>query len=135
MNELKILLKHMKQYIDDGKLKYEDLTSDKPWILICAHTDFPDKDYEKLSDVYYDNEDSIHEELEEYIIEVSQHDGEERDYTFEIYLKNPETGETGWKIDTVEILAVNYPEAIKKLKKVKDFDTIIQDYNKPSFVK
>jgi CheY-like chemotaxis protein len=57
-----------------------------------------------------------------------------RDYAFEIYLNNPVTKQNGWEIEYIEIMAETYPEALKEIKKVDNFDVIITDYHRPSFI-
>ena len=46
-------------------------------------------------------------------------------YLFEIYLKNPVTGERGWSIEHIFVYAENRDGAKKVLNSLPDFDCII----------
>jgi hypothetical protein len=51
------------------------------------------------------------------------------EYDFEIYTKNPETGETGWDIKFVRVYAKTRNEAGETLKTFPDFDCVITRAN------
>jgi len=47
-------------------------------------------------------------------------------FNFEVYMKNPETGEEGWEIEFINVFASDLQEAKHKLEElVPDFDVII----------
>ena len=53
-------------------------------------------------------------------------------YNFEIYTKNPRTGETGFDIAFINVYAKSNKEAREILKQTPDFDCIILD-NSPEW--
>lgn len=46
-------------------------------------------------------------------------------FSFEIYTKNPLTGETGWDIQFVNVFAEDMAAAKQQLKLIPDYDCII----------
>lgn len=54
-------------------------------------------------------------------------------FNFEIYTKNPKTGESGWDIKFVSVFASSKPEAIRKLKELVNYfdEIILYDYTIP----
>ncbi len=78
----------------------------------------------KLSEFKHLIKDVIKEELE-MANDNNRKDYDVKEFSFEVYVKNPETGEDGWDIQFVSVIAETAKKAIDILKLNPLFDTVI----------